>query len=146
MSNFDLIDAAKSLSLKNFRGVFMRDQLPKTPNDVETGIINLDNSTGSGTHWVAYAIDPRGIVYFDSYGLAPPKEFMRYISKLKKIPVFYSTLPTQQLNDPPICGREVLNVLAEISSKSFGIPRKLPHIVVNEYTSGKFLENQNHLQ
>jgi hypothetical protein len=142
MSNFDLIDAAKSLSLKNFRGVFMRDQLPKIPNDVETGIINLDNSSGSGTHWVAYAIDPRGIVYFDSYGLAPPKEFMRYISKLKKIPVFYSTLPTQQLNDPPICGREVLNVLAEISK----FPKKLPHIVVNEYTSGKFLENQNHLQ
>ena len=62
MSNFDLIDAAKSLSFKNFRGVFMRDQLPKIPNEVETGIINLDNSSGSGTHWVAYAIDPRGIV------------------------------------------------------------------------------------
>ena len=121
----------------------MRDQLPKTPNDVETGIINLDNSTGEGTHWVAYAIDPRGIVYFDSYGLAPPKEFMRYISKLKGIPVFYSTLPTQQLNDPPICGREVLNVLAEISSKSFnGKSERFsspPHVVVNEYTSGKAL-------
>ena len=117
----------------------MRDQLPKIPNSVETGIINLDNSAGSGTHWVAYAIDPRGIVYFDSYGLAPPKEFMQYISKLKGIPVFYSTLPTQQLNDPPICGREVLNVLAEISR----FPNKLPHIVVNEYTSAKFLENQN---
>ena len=140
MSNFDLIDAAKSLSLKNFR-VFMRDQLPKIPNDVETGIINLDNSRGSGTHWVAYAIDPRGIVYFDSYGLAPPKEFMKYIKRFST-PVFYSTLPTQQLNDPPICGREVLNVLTEISR----FPKKLPHIVVNEYTSGKFLENQNHLQ
>jgi len=96
---------------------------------------------GSGTHWVAYAIDPRGIVYFDSYGLAPPKEFMRYISKFKTIPIFYSTLPTQQLNDPPICGREVLNVLAEIS-----LSKKSPHIVMNEYTSRKFLENQKHLQ
>ena len=58
----------------------MRDQLPTKLNNVENGIINLDNSNGDGTHWVAYAIDPRGTVYFDSYGLAPPKEFMRYVS------------------------------------------------------------------
>ena len=149
MSNFDLIDAAEKLSLKNFRGVFMRDQLPKNPNNVETGIINLDNSTGAGTHWVAYAIDPRGVIYFDSYGLAPPKEFMQYIHG--KFLIFYSTLPTQQLNDPPICGREVLNVLSEISSKSLGknlkdFPSKPPHIIVNEYTSKRFLENRKHFQ
>ena len=93
----------------------MKDQLPTHPKHVETGIINLDDASGEGTQWVAYTIDPRAIVYFDSYGLAPPKEFMRYIQRLK-IPIFYSTLPTQQLNDPPICGRKVLNVLAEISS------------------------------
>ena len=112
----------------------MKDQLPKQSNNIETGIINLDNSSGEGTHWVAYAIDPRGIVYFDSYGLAPPKEFMRYI-KTKEFPIFYSTLPTQQLNDPPICGREVLNVLTEISSS-----QKPPHLIVNEYTSETFLK------
>ncbi len=113
----------------------MRDQLPSKPMKNETGIINLDNSSGKGTHWVAYAIDPRGVVYFDSYGLAPPKEFMRYVSTItKSSPIFYSTLPTQQLNDPPICGREVLNVLAEISR----FPRKPPQVVVNEYTSGQW--------
>jgi hypothetical protein len=132
MSNFDLIDAAKKLKIKHFRGVFMKDQLPKKPNNIETGIINLDKSSGEGTHWISYSIDPRGIIYFDSYGLAPPKEFMQYIKNLS-FPVFYSTLPTQKLNDPPICGRESLNVLSEISSST-----KSPHIVVNEYTSGKF--------
>jgi len=78
MSNFYLIDAAKKLAIKKLQRGFMRDQLQK-PNNVETGIINLDNYNGEGTHCVAYAIDPRGIVYFDSYGLAPPKEFMQYI-------------------------------------------------------------------
>ena len=63
---------------------------------------------------------------------------MRYINSSNSIPIFYSTLPTQQLNDPPICGREVLNVLAEISR----FPRKPPHQVVNECISGRFLENQ----
>ena len=120
-------------------------QLPHQPNSVETGIINLDNSTGPGTHWVAYAIDPRGIVYFDSYGLAPPKEFMRYIKTLP-MKTWYSTLPTQQMNDPPICGSEVLNVLDAISN-SLSNPRgKPPHIVVNEYTSNRFLERERVLQ
>ena len=137
MSNFDLIDAAKALSIKkSFRGFFMRDQLPTKPMKIETGIINLDNSNGDGTHWVAYAIDPREVVYFDSYGLAPPKEFMRYVSTISS-PIFYSTLPTQQLNYPPICGREVLNVLAEI----YRFKRKPPHVVVNEYTSGQWRSN-----
>jgi len=118
----------------------MRDQLPRKPNNVETGIINLDNSDAPGTHWVAYAIDRCGIVYFDSYGLAPPKEFYKYTSGLKNpkgfsIPIWHSTLPTQQLNDPPICGREVLNVLDEISKS-----KKSPHVVVNDYSSGNFLK------
>jgi hypothetical protein len=140
LSNFDLLDAANKLELAHFRGVFMRDQLPKRPNRVETGIINLDNSTGAGTHWVAYAIDPRAIVYFDSYGLAPPIEFNKYVSTMSA-PVYYSTLPTQQRDDPPICGREVLNVLAAISLKSFTFPWKPPHVVVNEYTSEQFNNN-----
>ncbi len=62
MSNFDLLDAAKKLNLKNFRGVFMRDQLLIQPNNTETGIINLNENSGPGTHWVGYAIDPRIII------------------------------------------------------------------------------------
>ena len=65
---------------------------------------------------------------------------MRYMQRLK-IPCWYSTLPTQQLNDPPICGNEVLNVFDAISSS-----KKPPHQVVNEYASGRVLENQKHLQ
>jgi hypothetical protein len=131
LSNFDLLDAAKRLNIKNFRGVFMRDQLPKQPNNAETGIINLDKNSGPGTHWVAYVIDPRGIVYFDSYGLAPPKEFLHYVSSMRSIPaIWYSTLPTQKITDPPVCGREVLNVLDAVS-----MAREPPHKVVHEYTT-----------
>ena len=124
MSNFDLLNAAKQLKIKNFRGVFMRDQLPKKPNNIETGIINLDKNSGPGTHWVGYAIDPRGIIYFDSYGLAPPKEFLEYVTG--DIPIWYSTLPTQKITDPPICGRETLAVLDAVS-KSTAPPHKVVH-------------------
>ncbi len=135
MSNFDLIEKVRKLKIKHFRGVFMRDELPLTPFKTETGIINLDDNTGPGTHWVAYAIKPSSIVYFDSYGLAPPKEFLKYISTTGT-PLYYSTLPTQKLTDPPICGQEVLNVLHEISKN----PGKPPHTIVHRYTSERILK------
>lgn len=132
MSNFDLIDKVKKIPIKHFKGVFMRDQLPIRPEIPETGIINLDDNVGPGTHWVCYAIHPKSIIYFDSYGLAPPIEFVKYVSKLPNIPIWYSTLPTQTLTDPPICGQEVLNALTVISKSS-----KLPHKAVHEYTMSK---------
>ena len=40
------IDAAKKLSLDGFRGVFLRDTLPKKEKLNECGILNLDSSSG----------------------------------------------------------------------------------------------------
>ena len=31
LTNFELIEAAKKLNIHNFRGVFLRDELPKKP-------------------------------------------------------------------------------------------------------------------
>jgi len=84
---------------------------------------------------VCYAIHPKSIIYFDSYGLAPPREFVKYESKLPNIPIWYSTLPTQTLTDPPICGQEVLNALTVISKSS-----KLPHKAIHEYTMTNHLK------
>jgi len=44
---------------KGFRGVFTIDLLPKKVRRFENGIINLDISTGKGTHWVCYYNDPK---------------------------------------------------------------------------------------
>ncbi|KAI8123408.1 Capsid protein VP1 [Lucilia cuprina] len=68
--------------IKHFRGTFMLDSLPKRPRNKECGIINLDSSTGSGTHWVAYYKDNQQIEYFDSFGnLQPPLELIKYLGK-----------------------------------------------------------------
>ena len=50
LSNLEIIDAAKKLSLCVFRGVFFRDTLPKKTKLNECGILNLDSSSGDGTH------------------------------------------------------------------------------------------------
>lgn len=79
LTNVELIYYAKKLKISHFRGVFMRDTLPLKIRKHECGIINLDISSGTGTHWTAYAKKGCTIIYYDSYGnLKPPKELIKY--------------------------------------------------------------------
>lgn len=54
----------------------MKDRLPKKiKKNFESGVINLDNNDGPGTHWTAYKKYGNNIFYFDSFGnLKPPLE------------------------------------------------------------------------
>lgn len=57
----------------------MLNSLPKKIKKRESGIINLDDELGEGTHWVSYVKKDENIVYFDSYGnLRPPLEVIKY--------------------------------------------------------------------
>ena len=68
--------------IPHFRGVFMVDTLPKNSRQLECGIVNLDKSSGPGTHWVAYWKNRNKVEYFDSYGnLQPPKELIKYLGE-----------------------------------------------------------------
>ena len=49
-----MIDAAKRLSLSGFRGVLLRDTLPRKAKLNECGNLNLDSSSGDGTPWVMW--------------------------------------------------------------------------------------------
>ena len=40
--------------MDGFRRVFLRDTLPKKAKLNECGILNLDSSSGDGTHWVVW--------------------------------------------------------------------------------------------
>lgn len=61
----------------------MRDSLPVKPFKKECGILNLDLTTGPGTHWTAYyKKGAKRIIYYDSFGnLQPPKELISYLGK-----------------------------------------------------------------
>ena len=59
----------------------MRNSLPRDgPKINEAAIVNLDDSTGPGTHWVAYRKTGNNVRYFDSFGnLNPPKDLINYL-------------------------------------------------------------------
>ena len=110
MNNFELKDAVKKLKIPSFRGVFLLDTLPKKLNKKECGIINFDKSSGPGTHWVAWYKNGKTKIYFDSYGVRPPLEVIRYLGS----PIHYNTdklLPAGQV----FCGHLYLYVLKELS-------------------------------
>lgn len=96
-----------SREIPYFRGVFMRDTLPKKPFKKECGIINLDSSKNPGTHWVAYVKLNNHIEYFDSYGnLKPPIEFIKYVGSN----ILYN-YDNEQKTHPNICGHLCLRFL-----------------------------------
>ena len=62
-----------------FNGVFSRDNLPKRSSTkaIKNGayIINLDEYSDIGTHWVALYMNNKTVTYFDSFGVGHiPKE------------------------------------------------------------------------
>ena len=52
MSSSDILNYVSILSIRKFRGVLMRDELPFKPNDTECGILILDTHKQVGSHWV----------------------------------------------------------------------------------------------
>lgn len=87
---------------KGFRGVFSVDLLPKRIRKFENGIVNLDVSTGPGTHWVCYYNDPQYpfVEYFDPFGdyelegikfkeSSIPKRIVKYLKTSGK-PIVYN--------------------------------------------------------
>lgn len=57
----------------------MRNDLPAVIHKNESGIVNLDDKIGDGTHWTAYVKRGYNVAYFDSIGnLKPPLELIKY--------------------------------------------------------------------
>ena len=110
LSNFDLMDWVKKLGIKHFRGIYSRDGLPKKIRK-ECGIINLDDMTGPGTHWVCYRNIDNVVEYFDPFGLIMPNEALEYFHTSGKR-IVYSMDEIQNRNTV-LCGYWCLYYLFE---------------------------------
>ena len=65
---------------RRFNGVYSRDNPPKIQDGAY--IINLDEYSYIGTHWVALWVDNNDVTYFDSFGVEHiPKEIKAFIDR-----------------------------------------------------------------
>ena len=99
-----LQEAGVYLFEDRFNGVRAKDQL----NDLEDGfyIANLDNSNQGGSHWVALAVEPDAIFYFDSF--ARPNAKTLQLSDPNRIIVQEADPDVLQPNKSDDCGQRCL--------------------------------------
>jgi len=71
--------------------------------------MNLDDTSGNGTYWVAWFKRGNNKFHFDSFGLPPPTELKNYLNR----DVFY---PTEQIQprQAVTCSHFCLFVLKEM--------------------------------
>ena len=85
----------------------MRDTLPDSPLQYESGIINFQGETeGNGTHWSAWFKKGETKIFFDSFGTNVPDELVKYLGK----GILSSSFQVQKINSD-ICGELCVLVL-----------------------------------
>jgi hypothetical protein len=92
-SNYDIQDKFREIRIP-LHGLYNKDDFPR---DYRPGnyIINLDHSSGQGTHWTAMMVLPKEVIYFDSFGQDMPEILRR---KLKGKKVFYNDKHLQDIH------------------------------------------------
>ena len=94
LSNFDIIDYYDNI--KQFGGVYSRNNLPSLIK-YKFYIVNLDDATGPGSHWVCiFNCHPDVCYYFDSFGVDPSTEVLQFMKQSHK-KILMSTYQIQKL-------------------------------------------------
>jgi hypothetical protein len=92
-------------NVKSFLGAFPSDLLPHSITMPSTIIVNTDNHTQTGTHWLAIRLEPRSSTafYFD-YGLAQDIPDIQSFLRRNCTVLYYNTT---QVQDPlsTVCGK-----------------------------------------
>ncbi len=113
----ELISYIKLLKIPFFKGSFARDAIIPKPWQNETIIFNLDSDLNEGTHWVCALKKQNTVLYYDSFGLQPPLEIIKYFSA-PNVEIFYNHTPDQKMTQTN-CGYRCLKFLYKNSQIFF---------------------------
>ncbi len=114
-TNIQLENFAKKHKFKNFRGVIFKDEFKTLgiPLNKECGIYGSKNSSENNMHWACWFKNGDRAYCFDSFGLEPTQQVVKYLKQNIVIKT-YSTFLIQQFNED-ICGEYCLYVLSELN-------------------------------
>lgn len=106
----------KFAGIHNFVGCFSKDKLPSKIVNDSSYIVNLENEDdGNGTHWTCiYSADSNfnRHQYYDSYGIAPPKEVIKFMKSSNNKNCVYSSNTTQNYKSI-LCGYYCINYIIQ---------------------------------
>ncbi len=109
----------KILKIPYFKGIYARDaSILKPPRQNETIIFNLDSELNEGTHWVCALKKQNIVLYYDSFGLQPPLEIIKFYSTAPNVEIFYNRSPDQKMTQTN-CGYRCLKFLHKNSRAMF---------------------------
>ena len=112
----------------SFGGVFSRDNVPSLRENFY--VVNLDDKSGAGTHWVVIFNIGLPCIYFDSFGVQPPEEVIGRMRKTNKHMIM-NTYRIQDLNsincgffciyviDKLLRGRQFIDILTNFDALNF---------------------------
>lgn len=137
-SSQELENLAHKLRLPNFR-VDPKDMLPDRLSDTATGIVNMDDSSGNGTHWVCYYNKPNSdVIYFDPFGTPIDPSILRFL-KSSGMRVMAITNQIQDLKSDD-CGYYCLYFLTSMN-RGVSVPQFL-----SQFDFDKQLKNDQILE
>ena len=112
MSNFELAKYYDKNKL--FGGVYARDEVKNIDNKFY--FINLDDSTGAGTHWVCVYNCGTECIYFDPFGIDPSTEILKFMRASKK-KMLMSTYQIQNV-ESIMCGYFCIYIVNSLLNRS----------------------------
>ena len=138
LSNFDILKFCKNEKIR-LDGVLMKDQLGSKKKNYT--IINLESSSvgKGGTHWVCLLHQKAGWFYFDSYGVQPPQEIIKYVDQFAEQPFAYNSYQIQHY-DSTYCGWFCLGLIVFTKKSPLGFYDSINEFL-NMFDSVKRLNN-----
>ena len=130
LTNFEIQTYYQNES--RFNGVYSRDNLPKIKEG--TYVINLDEYSDIGTHWVSLYVENNNVTYFDSFGVGHiPKEIKAFINNRNiKTNIFRI-----QAYDSIMCGYFCIGFI------DFMLATKTLTEYTNLFSSNNFMKNDD---
>ena len=111
-TNFELNRIGKTLFNNKFAGCFPIDKIPKLNSLQKYCILNLDNSRGSGSHWISCVFDNGNYILYDSFGRCHTKIInKKYIKRINIINTDIEPSNMDQKVSQFNCGQRALAAL-----------------------------------
>ena len=140
LSNWDILDFCKKQKIRLDGGVVMKDQLGTKKKNYT--IINLESSSmGNGTHWTCLMHQKAGWFFFDSYGVPPSQEIIKYVNQFADEPFAYNSYQIQHY-DSTFCGWYCLGLICFVNQSPLGFYDSINEFL-NMFDSSKRKKNDD---